>query len=124
MRVQGFRRYDPCCSLCAGPAEMIASWHFGWYSNDARRHSNIFEQKCRLVLPVALSEVQLLYSCLAFRLTRLAGITVCVQSVQDQEGVVGGSYDAEEVPGQSTRASHLVVFFHNFLLLTKQSVDD
>jgi hypothetical protein len=40
---------------------------------------------------------------LLFRLTCLAGITAFVQSVQDQEGVVGGGYDAEEFqcgPGQ------------------------
>ena len=45
---------------------------------------------------LAWSLVQL-YSCLAFRLTRLASITGSVQSVQDQEGVVGGGYDAEQI---------------------------
>ena len=41
---------------------------------------------------------------LLFRLTRLAGITVFVQSVQDQECVVVGGYDAEAIqcgPGQA-----------------------
>ena len=45
---------------------------------------------------LAWSLVQL-YSCLAFRLTRLAGITASVRSVQDQEGVVGGAYDAGKI---------------------------
>ena len=34
---------------------------------------------------------------LLFRLTCLAGITAFVQSVQDQEGGVGGGYDAEQI---------------------------
>ena len=54
---------------------------------------------------LAWSLVQL-YSCLAFRLTRLAGITVRVRSVQDQdqEGVVGGSYDAGHREGREAKA--------------------
>ena len=40
--------------------------------------------------------------------------------MQDQERFVGGSYDAEEVPGQSTLASHLVAVLHNCLSLANK----